>query len=70
MPLPKKVSDLIPALNLIPHPENGFFVETFRSGSIPMSTQGKNLRSRPLATQQHVKCTWLVQVVMNSCQSD
>jgi len=41
MPLPTKVTDLISALNLIPHPEGGFFIETYRSGSIPMSTQGK-----------------------------
>jgi hypothetical protein len=26
MPLPSKVTDLIPLLGLIPHPENGFFV--------------------------------------------
>ena len=41
MPLPYKIVDLIPKLNLIPHPEGGFFVETYRSGSIPMSTQGQ-----------------------------
>eukprot|EP00588_Corethron_pennatum_P015504 CAMPEP_0194266500 /NCGR_PEP_ID=MMETSP0169-20130528/1380_1 /TAXON_ID=218684 /ORGANISM="Corethron pennatum, Strain L29A3" /LENGTH=234 /DNA_ID=CAMNT_0039007197 /DNA_START=47 /DNA_END=751 /DNA_ORIENTATION=+ len=41
MPLPPKIADLIPALGLIPHPEGGFFVETFRSGSAPMSTQGQ-----------------------------
>jgi len=41
MPLPPKIVDLIPALGLIPHPEGGFFVETFRSGSTPMSTQGQ-----------------------------
>mmetsp|Transcript_2509 Transcript_2509/g.5834 ORF Transcript_2509/g.5834 Transcript_2509/m.5834 type:complete len:234 (+) Transcript_2509:264-965(+) len=41
MPLPSKVKDIIPALNLIPHPEGGFFVETWRSGSEPMSTQGQ-----------------------------
>ena len=38
MPLPKKVQDLMGPLNLIPHPEGGFFAETFRSGSEPMST--------------------------------
>lgn len=43
MPLPTKVTDLISALNLIPHPEGGFFIETYRSGSIPMSTQGKDI---------------------------
>jgi predicted cupin superfamily sugar epimerase len=41
MPLPAKVNELINALDLIPHPEGGFFVETFRSGSTPMSTMGQ-----------------------------
>ena len=41
MPLPPKISDLVSALKLIPHPEGGFFTETFRSGSTPMSTQGQ-----------------------------
>lgn len=41
MPLPSKVTDLIPLLNLIPHPEGGFFTETYRSGTKPMSTQGQ-----------------------------
>ena len=41
MPLPPKISDLVTALKLIPHPEGGFFTETFRSGSTPMSTQGQ-----------------------------
>ena len=41
MPLPPKITDLIPVLNLIPHPEGGFFVETYRSGTQPMSTQGQ-----------------------------
>jgi len=41
MPLPRKTSDLIPKLGLIPHPEGGFFVETHRSGSIPMSSKGQ-----------------------------
>jgi len=41
MPLPHKTSDLIPKLGLIPHPEGGFFVETHRSGSIPMSSKGQ-----------------------------
>mmetsp|Transcript_30662 Transcript_30662/g.45384 ORF Transcript_30662/g.45384 Transcript_30662/m.45384 type:complete len:263 (+) Transcript_30662:40-828(+) len=41
MPLPHKTSDLIPELGLIPHPEGGFFVETHRSGSIPMSSKGQ-----------------------------
>jgi len=41
MPIPKKIKDLIPSLNLIPHPEGGFFVETWRSGSAPMTTMGQ-----------------------------
>lgn len=41
MPLPTKIKELIPALNLIPHPEGGFFVETYRSGCEPMSTMGQ-----------------------------
>lgn len=41
MPLPYKINDLIEALDLIPHPEGGFFVETFRSGCEPMSTMGQ-----------------------------
>jgi predicted cupin superfamily sugar epimerase len=41
MPLPPKIKDLISALDLIPHPEGGFFTETYRSGSEPMSTMGQ-----------------------------
>jgi len=41
MPLPPKISDLTSALQLIPHPEGGFFVETYRSGCDPMSTKGQ-----------------------------
>mmetsp|Transcript_29935 Transcript_29935/g.68694 ORF Transcript_29935/g.68694 Transcript_29935/m.68694 type:complete len:158 (-) Transcript_29935:333-806(-) len=41
MPLPNEVKDLIPALGIIPHPEGGFFVETWRSGCEPMSTMGQ-----------------------------
>jgi len=39
--LPTKIKDLIPALSLIPHPEGGFFVETWRSGCEPMTTMGQ-----------------------------
>lgn len=39
--LPEKAVDLVERLGLIPHPEGGFFLETFRSGSIPMSSQGQ-----------------------------
>lgn len=41
MPLPPKITDLTSALKLIPHPEGGFFVETYRSGCDPMSTKGQ-----------------------------
>jgi predicted cupin superfamily sugar epimerase len=41
MPLPTKIKDLIPLLDLIPHPEGGFFRETYRSGCKPMSTMGQ-----------------------------
>lgn len=32
---------LVKKLGLIPHPEGGFFLETHRSGSIPMTTKGQ-----------------------------
>ena len=32
---------LITRLGLIPHPEGGFFVETYRAGCAPMSSRGK-----------------------------
>ena len=32
--------DFIDMLGLIPHPEGGFFVETYRSGSAPMTSKG------------------------------
>lgn len=38
--LPESVEELVECLGLIPHPEGGYFKETFRSGSIPMSTRG------------------------------
>ncbi len=41
MALPPKIADLITALGLVPHPEGGFFLETWRSGSVPMSTRGQ-----------------------------
>lgn len=42
MPLPTNIKDVIPLLGLIPHPEGGYFVETFRSGNAPMSTMGES----------------------------
>lgn len=39
--LPRKVAQLINVLGLILHPEGGFFIETYRSGSVPMTTHGQ-----------------------------
>jgi predicted cupin superfamily sugar epimerase len=39
--LPKKSGDLVQVMNLIPHPEGGFFLESFRSGSVPMTSRGQ-----------------------------
>lgn len=39
--LPVKTAELVELLGLIPHLEGGFFVETFRSGSTPMTTKGQ-----------------------------
>jgi len=39
--LPGSVSDLVEQLGLIPHPEGGFFKETHRSGSTPMTSRGQ-----------------------------
>ena len=36
----KREEELIASLNLIPHPEGGYFKETFRSGATPMQSQG------------------------------
>lgn len=33
--------EFISRLGMIPHPEGGFFVETYRSGSIPMASKGQ-----------------------------
>lgn len=38
--LPTKATEIVSALGLIPHPEGGFFLETYRSGVEPMSTRG------------------------------
>lgn len=38
--LPNDVNYLIKQLQLIPHPEGGFFRETYRSGSVPMTSRG------------------------------
>lgn len=38
--LPIDVNELVEQLQLIPHPEGGFFRETYRSGSVPMTSRG------------------------------
>ena len=38
--LPNNVTELVEQLQLIPHPEGGFFRETYRSGSVPMTSRG------------------------------
>jgi hypothetical protein len=38
----------VDALGLIAHPEGGYFRETFRAGSAPMSTKGKTDESADL----------------------
>jgi uncharacterized protein len=53
MLLVKKALDLVEQLGLIPHPEGGFFLETFRSGCEPMSTRGQ---SDPSAVQDTHQC--------------
>ena len=35
-------SNVVAGLGLVPHPEGGFFLETFRSGCAPMSTMGQS----------------------------
>ena len=40
--LPKTIAELVDLLGLIPHPEGGFFLETFRSGSTPMASRGQS----------------------------
>jgi predicted cupin superfamily sugar epimerase len=49
--LPTKRSELIHGLGLVPHPEGGYFLETHRSGSTPMSSRGltdKNVDKKAL----------------------
>ena len=54
------LEDLRTSLGLIPHPEGGYFLETYRSGSIPMTTKGQTdfnvpsrLQSNRLALRSH-----------------
>jgi uncharacterized protein len=39
--LPDTAAELVELLGLIPHPEGGYFLETFRSGSVPMTSRGQ-----------------------------
>jgi Cupin superfamily (DUF985) len=39
--LPNTAAELVELLGLIPHPEGGYFLETFRSGSVPMTSRGQ-----------------------------
>jgi hypothetical protein len=39
--IPSKVSTLVASLGLVPHPEGGFFLETWRTGTEPMTTRGQ-----------------------------
>lgn len=39
--LPKTAEKLKEAVGLIPHPDGGFFLETFRSGAVPMASRGQ-----------------------------
>jgi uncharacterized protein len=39
--LPTNVEEVVDLLGLIPHPEGGFFRETFRSGATPMASRGQ-----------------------------
>jgi predicted cupin superfamily sugar epimerase len=39
--LPTTIEDVVEFLELIPHPEGGFFREIYRSGAIPMTSRGQ-----------------------------
>ena len=39
-PAPPTAADVVTALGLIPHPEGGFFLETYRAGAPPMTSRG------------------------------
>ena len=42
--------EFISQLGMIPHPEGGFFVETYRSGSVPMTSRGLTDKDGELMT--------------------
>jgi predicted cupin superfamily sugar epimerase len=49
--LPLKTIEIVEQLGLIPHPEGGFFLETHRSGSVPMTSRGGTDLQSPSAEQ-------------------
>lgn len=53
--LPSTIAELKDTLGLIPHPEGGFFLETFRAGAQPMASRGQtdfSVASRALVTTE------------------
>ena len=38
---------MVKALGLVPHPEGGFFLETWRTGAAPMTTMGQTALDAP-----------------------
>jgi predicted cupin superfamily sugar epimerase len=40
-PAARSAAELAASLGLIPHPEGGFFLETFRAGALPMASRGQ-----------------------------
>jgi uncharacterized protein len=61
--LPDTVAELVEQLKLIPHPEGGFFLETYRSGCEPMSSRGQ--------TDLNVETHYLVAVTgRDHCRPD
>ena len=54
--LSSKASELVKGLGLVPHPEGGFFLETFRSGCSPMTTMGQSGYSVDCPTKDLVEC--------------
>mmetsp|Transcript_4505 Transcript_4505/g.8650 ORF Transcript_4505/g.8650 Transcript_4505/m.8650 type:complete len:250 (-) Transcript_4505:189-938(-) len=39
--LPTTAAGIVSSLGLVPHPEGGFFLETWRTGTLPMVTRGQ-----------------------------
>ena len=55
--LPIKASEAVKLLGMIPHPEGGFFLETFRSGVAPMSTRGTTPQTAAVPARDLVTTT-------------